>query len=385
MGVMIFQPGPTEGKDTFVHETSPPGMVVVPGTNGTIDLGHHADRDRQRLLLEMDLSAALLSNFGSLTAAQLDLFEMLEPASRPVDVLRVTQAGDNRWIEAQATWANRRTTQAWTTPGGDFDGAVVDAGGAFGAVGWNGFDVLTTAADALSNRAGLWSVGLRYQTEDGGAGDPLTRVIASDYIADASLRPRLTLTFDDAEVEPAEEPLYQIMRAQARNIQRIATGLLLNGTTAAGGPLVLHGPRPNVIRLYDKPMRMIEGGAKENWERIVTITPVADSSGARFAARNDRTFAYMVMFLLRLTEAEKAADHDDVLSDGLVTVNRLARKCHRTIYDWHLIFHDALHLLTDDCPQGLVDDASYSLRWDVSVDYPQAMFVAEVRGTRSAW
>jgi hypothetical protein len=180
------------------------------------------------------------------------------------------------------------------------------------------------------------------------------------------------------------EPMYRILKAQQANIARIATDLVLPGTTGQGTNIKLWGPAPDIVRLYDTPVRLIEAGALDNWERIVTLSPLEDSDApGRVIRRNDRNFRYQVTFLTRLTESEQATDHDYASSGG-VKDSLLAKKAHKFVYDWHHVFFDDLQLSDADCPI-LADDQMYRLLWDPGTEYPMALFVAEVTGTRSAW
>lgn len=187
------------------------------------------------------------------------------------------------------------------------------------------------------------------------------------------------------ETRQLDEPMYRILRAQAANIARIETDLILPGTDGQGNQIMLWGPRPDVIRLYDTPFRLFEDAALQNWERLVTLMPLLDEPIARITSRADRVFRYQVQFLVRLKDSEMTADRGQVSIDGMRTTNVLAQKAHKLIYDWHHVFHDNLLLPDDDCAQGLVDDAGYIMSWEPGVEYPAALFTAEITGTRSAY
>jgi hypothetical protein len=181
------------------------------------------------------------------------------------------------------------------------------------------------------------------------------------------------------------EPMYLILQAQAENLARIQTGAVLAGTSGDGTQIELWGPEPNLIRLYDTPMNHIESAALENWERVITIMPLNSSPESRIIRRTDRSFRYRVNFLVRLTEREMIGDREQVLTGNRRPSNVLAEKAHRLIHDFHHCFFDNHHLVTDDCPQGLVDDQDYNIVWEGGVEYPYALFTAEVTGSRSSW
>lgn len=181
-----------------------------------------------------------------------------------------------------------------------------------------------------------------------------------------------------------EEPIFLVLQAQRDNIARIATALELPGTTASGENVLLWGPQPNVIRLYDTPLRFVQDSKMGSWERIVTLYPVSEEEGARITSRVDKTIAYHIQFLIRLLESEVTTDREQVLADAVRTNNPLAQKVHRFLYDFHHVFRDDIQLETVACPQGLVDDSSYRLVWN-DVEYPQVVITAEVSATFIGW
>jgi hypothetical protein len=182
-----------------------------------------------------------------------------------------------------------------------------------------------------------------------------------------------------------DEPMLRILEAQQANIARIETDLVVPGTTGDGSQIRLWGPRPDVIRLYDTPLAFVQAGVLQNWDAIISLMPLQDSSREQIINRNDRGFRYMVQFLVRLQDSEIGTDRAQAVVDGVKADNPLAAKAHRLVYDWHHVFHDNIHLETDECPQGLVDHAEYDMTWEPGVEYPMALFTAEVTGHRSAW
>lgn len=182
------------------------------------------------------------------------------------------------------------------------------------------------------------------------------------------------------------EPIFDILDAQAANLARITTGLTLDGTNPAGGQVTLWGPRCDLIRLYDTPIRLINDKALENWERMVVLRPLTNDEAARVTSRNDRDVQYRIDVAVRLLESEIKQDRLNVLDvDRRWTTNPLAIKAHKLLYDIHHIFHDNLLLTTDACPNGLVDHQSYAVRWVVDYDYPFSVFSLIATARRSGW
>lgn len=181
-----------------------------------------------------------------------------------------------------------------------------------------------------------------------------------------------------------EEPMYRILTAQQQNIGRITPGLVVDGTTSSGDQVKLWSKTPNLIRLYDTPARIVHANAISNWETIITLNPISDTEAGKMANRDDRVFTYSVQFLVRLTTSEQEEDARQAVSGGIKAQNFLSVKAHRLVYDWHHIFHDDLHLMqSPGCT--LIDFASYNMQWDPGVEYPEALFIAQVTGERSGW
>lgn len=181
------------------------------------------------------------------------------------------------------------------------------------------------------------------------------------------------------------ERMYQILVAQQANIARIKADLILEGTTGNGDQILLNGPRPDLIRLHDQPLRFAQDSAIENWERLITLTPTHVRPAARITSRTDRDFGYQVQILVRLTDREQFSDREQLVQGGKRQENPLSEKLHRLLQDFHHVFFDDQHLVTDECPQGLVDDADYSIAFEPGVEYPMALVTLDVVGTAAAW
>lgn len=174
---------------------------------------------------------------------------------------------------------------------------------------------------------------------------------------------------------PSPADTLAIMEAQRDNIARIATGLILAGSTPLGEQIVLNGPRPNIIRLYDQADRYIQSSALANWERLVTILPEGVEPEDRVVNRIDELFRYQIQLLVRLTKAEEMADAASVYVNGVKSANPLATKMHNLWSDVWNVFYENLTLATDACPGGLVADAKMSTAWDPEATYPYSLMV----------
>lgn len=181
------------------------------------------------------------------------------------------------------------------------------------------------------------------------------------------------------------EPFYRILLAQQANLARIQTGVVLEGTTGEGEQIELWGPKPDIIRLHDAPLRFAQDTVLENWERIITLGPLRNAPDARIVSRSDRFIGYQIQLLTRLTEAEIVADRSQVVQAGTRPMNPLSEKLHKLVYDFHHVFFDHHHLPTEACPNGLVDDQDYTLSFEPGIEYPLALVVIEVTAKVSGW
>jgi hypothetical protein len=174
------------------------------------------------------------------------------------------------------------------------------------------------------------------------------------------------------------DPDYLVMEAQQANIARIDSGVVLLGTDGNGDQIELFGPTPDLILMWDEPIRLIEDSVLQGWERIITIRPSTNNIVGANTARTDRVFLYTVFFLVRLNQQEISADRAKVVTDGVRARNSLAQKVHKLKQDFHHVFYDNLNLITDDCPSGVVNHAQYNLRYSQDLSYPQALFMADI-------
>lgn len=185
------------------------------------------------------------------------------------------------------------------------------------------------------------------------------------------------------------EPNYRILKAQSLNLQRIATDLVLDGTDYKGDNIKLWGPRPDVIRLYDTPLRFVQDNLIANWERIITLTPLSDVEAARIVQRRDATVTYQIHVLVRLTDAEVNQDRLEVFADAVRTDSPLAIKAHKAVHDITRLLDDNMHLIGLDTEEptcansGLVDHASYAVEWQPGVEYPESLFTITVTAERA--
>lgn len=161
--------------------------------------------------------------------------------------------------------------------------------------------------------------------------------------------------------------LHQIMAAQAANIARIRTGLVLE----SGATMV--GPRPDLVRLHDQPVRIKQDFDEFRQAKLIyTIGPLTDDPEDRVMGVDGRRMIYMIVGLVSLSEDEQRQEQAERGTGHL-----LARRADEAIHDLKRVLRDNLHLKTDACRTGYVDDLAVAVRWDPEVQWPRIMFLVE--------
>lgn len=186
---VTLQPGRLAGKDTRVRDEQPDAnygdaadLVVDPGG---------PPQGEQRALLEFDLEG--LSAKAVIDAAELSLY-LYDDVGDPVTVQahRLTGA----WAEGTgaggsgATWNERDAGDPWTTPGGDYDPAVVDSYTGAGT-GWKTLDLAPLVQGWVDGVHANQGVILAAAPQ---GGIRRKHHYSSDS-AQCALRPKLTLTY----------------------------------------------------------------------------------------------------------------------------------------------------------------------------------------------
>lgn len=148
--------GPT--KDAYVDN------VNASTNHGTGSLAMQAPTGKAGAILRPLLSFDVSSLAGAtVTAATLTIdVQGTSGSAAAAHLYRVTQA----WVEASATWNTYDGTHSWATAGGDYTttgGVGFTAPGSVGSFTVSGLAALVQ--DAIDNRAGLFDLLLRYDTE----------------------------------------------------------------------------------------------------------------------------------------------------------------------------------------------------------------------------
>ena len=188
-GQIVLQPGP-DGYDTWLEGASANSNF---GSGETALIGSYLGVNNCLPLFQFDLSS--VPSTYALDSATLTLTEHWTGDAHQyrVHVMRVTEP----WSEAQATWNNRLTGVAWSTPGG---GTLVDTGLYTEFICQSGYEPVTFDLTALVNgwlKGTYPNYGLLLMPEvlalgGGGPENNYTNLYTSDS-SNAAYRPKLTL------------------------------------------------------------------------------------------------------------------------------------------------------------------------------------------------
>jgi len=145
----------------------------------------------QNSLISFDFTALPLG--ATITSSTLELYYYLyavaDPVGRTIAVSRLTRTG---WTELGATWNTYDGSNAWTSGGGDY--TAVDAATQVvpAAYGWMTWDVLAQAQYAQTNTGEIIHMHIR---DTSGSVNKQTYWRSRSYVADPSLRPKLTINY----------------------------------------------------------------------------------------------------------------------------------------------------------------------------------------------
>ena len=200
MATLTLQPDATAGKDADIEQTS--GSGAGGGTSlsvGVIPSGKLSNVYRS--LLEFDISSiAAGSTINTHADTRLRLNITAHDSGRAGQVLaRCTRPGDaSGWLEASVTWIVYKTSNNWTTAGGDVSAtnavsfSAPSATGAFD-IGASDANFAALLQDALDSRSGIFSVRIK-GPETGGIGANIWIFDSSDH-GTAGNRPELKVDY----------------------------------------------------------------------------------------------------------------------------------------------------------------------------------------------
>ncbi len=215
LGILTLQPS----KDTYLQEGAPTAnygsltsLLAASKTSGAMN---------RRSILEFDISG--IPSGVSISGATLSLYSYSDSYDGGGG-LEAYKLARTDWIEGQAAWNIYKTSSSWTAVGGDYvtsnpSGANLTAG-----TGWKNFNILAIAQDAYDNSNPV-EVLIRVKRESYDGYDRRNYFYSKEYSVDASLRPKLVITYGVDTAPPVRS-------------NGSPSGALVSGTTQATLSLV---------------------------------------------------------------------------------------------------------------------------------------------------
>ncbi len=175
--VFIEQPGPLDGKDSYINEQAP---TTNYGNADEFRLDNRNART-QRAIIEWNLSG--IPSGVQITSAVMGMYLHTQTGgAMSTQAVRVNQT----WAEATVTWNNRPT----------FDATAYDTV-SVSTIGWNYWNITSLAASWYNGTFANQGLYIKPATEQAGTTNLLKRFYSSDYITDITLRPKLNITWMD--------------------------------------------------------------------------------------------------------------------------------------------------------------------------------------------
>ncbi len=188
LSTRLLQPGPADGKDSYLYEWKPTWNY---GAGGEIWVDDQWADSTAVGLIRFNLGA--IPTGARVVDARLELYQT-SPASNggPVGIYRLetgwdegTGSGSNGF----SNWTQRTATAAWANPGGDFDSRRYALESVPAGIGWNSWEIGELVDGWVRGR--YPNEGLALYPESTSTG---TNFASSDH-ADPTLRPKLSVTY----------------------------------------------------------------------------------------------------------------------------------------------------------------------------------------------
>ena len=204
--ITILQPYPAMARDTYIGSSRP---AWNRGAETSLQAGDlpGADRGTMRSLLDFDLSC--IPAGATINSATMSLYQMGQGDSSSPTLDAHYLTGD--WSEGTgsgsvtgdgATWNTYDGSSNWASPGGDFNTVASASAVAPGATGvWVDWDLATLTQDWADGTIDNFGVLIKQDLENP-AGSDAKEFYSSEYVADRTLRPRLTIEWLGDDVTP---------------------------------------------------------------------------------------------------------------------------------------------------------------------------------------
>ncbi len=188
LSTRLLQPGPADGKDTYLYEWKPTWNY---GASDEIWVDDQWADSTAHGLIRFNLGA--IPSGARVVDARLELYQS-SPASGggPVGVYRLEAGwdeGTGSGSNGTSNWTQRTASAAWSDPGGDFDSREYALESVPAGIGWSAWEIGELVDGWVRGR--FPNHGLALYPETSGTA---TSFASSDH-ADPTLRPKLSVTY----------------------------------------------------------------------------------------------------------------------------------------------------------------------------------------------
>jgi len=230
--ITVLQPFPALGRDTYIGSARP---TWNHGAETSLEVGDIGGPDWGSLRGMLGFDLAGIPATATINSATMSLYQMgQEDTSTPtLEAHYLTSdwsegTGTGSATGDGATWNTYDGANPWTTAGGDFNaGASASATGSASNGVWVDWDVSTLTQSWVSGALNNYGLLLKQDVENP-AVDDAKEFYTSEYEADRSLRPKLTIEWLGDDVAPPD-----IGEVRAENIT--ATSADIKWSTYEGG------------------------------------------------------------------------------------------------------------------------------------------------------
>ncbi|RJQ17201.1 hypothetical protein C4573_04070 [Candidatus Woesearchaeota archaeon] len=282
-----YQPGPDDGKDNYLWAAFTDTNY---GTSSSLLVYKNFDSNA---LVEFNITDIMNIN-SSISVVNATFFVYKfdsNSGSRNSKVWRIAK----NWSEATSSWTNASAGDPWSTAGGDMGSAEYDSISSTAPV-WDPFNVTNLTKEWINGTYANYG----FLIKGGGLTTDDQTFYSSDYPTDATLRPKLTITYtlNNANIscEDGEMPTVSVFLNQSGKIKE---GVLFNISS-------MHRLKFNTTNNYNNTVGTVMFWIKPSWNGYDNgqyYLFVADNSTSNYGNRRELFKASNNSLILRVYNA----------------------------------------------------------------------------------